>query len=195
MYGEQEQSQDFRQAMTRLLGIGMIIIFALMAIVFKSYWQPILIVSAIPYGMVGAIFGHVFLGINLSMFSLLGIVACAGVVVNDNLVLIDRVNQLRDQGLELREALINGSTDRFRAIVLTSVTTFVGLVPIMMETSIQAQFLIPMVASLAFGVLFASFVTLMMVPALYLVGERYKLKLESIIDRGKREVVGLLGAK
>ncbi|MFQ3324876.1 MAG: multidrug efflux pump subunit AcrB [Pseudomonadales bacterium] len=195
MYGEQEQSQEFRQAMTRLLGIGMVIIFALMAIVFKSYWQPILIVSAIPYGMVGAIFGHVFLGINLSMFSLLGIVACAGVVVNDNLVLIDRVNQLRDQGFELREALINGATDRFRAIVLTSVTTFVGLVPIMMETSIQAQFLIPMVASLAFGVLFASFVTLMMVPALYLVGERYKLKLESIIDRGKREIIGLLGVK
>jgi multidrug efflux pump subunit AcrB len=195
MFGEQEQSQEFAQSMMRLLGVGTIVIFGLMAIVFKSYWQPILIVAAIPYGMVGAIFGHVFLGINLSMFSLLGIIACAGVVVNDNLVLVDRVNQLRDQGMELRDALITGATDRFRAIVLTSVTTFIGLVPIMMETSIQAQFLIPMVASLAFGVLFATFVTLMMVPALYLVGERYKLKLESIIDRGKREVIGLLGVK
>lgn len=195
MFGEQEQSQEFAQSMMRLLGVGAIVIFGLMAIVFKSYWQPILIVAAIPYGMVGAIFGHVFLGINLSMFSLLGIIACAGVVVNDNLVLVDRVNQLRDQGMELRDALIIGATDRFRAIVLTSVTTFIGLVPIMMETSIQAQFLIPMVASLAFGVLFATSVTLMMVPALYLVGERYKLKLESIIDRGKREVIGLLGVK
>jgi multidrug efflux pump subunit AcrB len=116
-------------------------------------------------------------------------------VVNDNLVLVDRVNQLRGQGIELFDALITGATDRFRAIVLTSVTTFIGLVPIMMETSIQAQFLIPMVASLAFGVLFASFVTLVMVPALYLVGERYKLKLESAIDKTKSEVVALLSPK
>jgi multidrug efflux pump subunit AcrB len=195
MFGEQEQSQEFAQSMLRLLGLGTIVIFGLMAIVFKSYWQPILIVAAIPYGVVGAVFGHVFLGINLSMFSLLGIIACAGVVVNDNLVLVDRVNQLRGQGIELFDALITGATDRFRAIVLTSVTTFIGLVPIMMETSIQAQFLIPMVASLAFGVLFASFVTLVMVPALYLVGERYKLKLESAIDKTKSEVVALLSPK
>ena len=102
---------------------------------------------------------------------MMGVIACAGVVVNDNLVLIDRVNHLREQGYELWDALLQGAEDRFRPIILTSLTTFVGLLPIMSETSVQAQFLIPMVTSLSFGVLFATGVTLVLVPALYLVGD------------------------
>ena len=110
------------------------------------------------------------------MFSLLGVLACAGVVVNDNLVLIDRINQLRIQGHSVMDALLQGGQDRFRPIILTSLTTFIGLLPIMSETSLQAQFLIPMVISLAYGVLFATTVTLVLVPALYLVGEQFQAR-------------------
>jgi len=142
-----------------------------MAIAFRSYWQPFLVLTAIPFGIMGAIFGHALLNWQISIFSMMGVIACAGVVVNDNLVLIDRVNTLRGQGLALREAVLQAGEDRFRPIILTSLTTFVGLLPIMSETSVQAQFLIPMVTSLAFGVLFATGVTLVLVPALYIVGE------------------------
>jgi multidrug efflux pump subunit AcrB len=120
----------------------------------------------------GAIFGHIILDWQVSMFSLMGVIACAGVVVNDNLVLIDRINYLRASGHSLYESLLQGGQDRFRPIILTSITTFIGLVPIMSETSVQAQFLIPMVTSLAFGVLFATGVTLLLVPCLYLLGEQ-----------------------
>ncbi len=146
--------------------------FGLMAIVFRSCWQPVLILTAVPFGFVGAIFGHLLFDITVTMNSLLGFVACAGVVVNDNLVLLDRIHQLRDEGKSVHESITQAGADRFRAIVLTSITTFVGLLPILSETSIQAQFMIPMVTSLAFGVLFATFVTLIFVPNLYLFGER-----------------------
>ena len=119
----------------------------------------------------GAIFGHMILGWQVSMFSIMGVTACAGVVVNDNLVLIDRINRLREEGMELVTALLQAGEDRFRPIILTSLTTFVGLLPIMSETSVQAQFLIPMVTSSSFGVLFATGVTLVLVPALYLIAE------------------------
>ncbi|MEH6607542.1 MAG: efflux RND transporter permease subunit, partial [Pseudomonadales bacterium] len=172
--GEQEERQEFTDTMTRLMMGTMALIFGLMAIAFKSYWQPILIVVAIPFGIMGAVFGHAVMGREMSMFSLLGIVACAGVVVNDNLVLVDRVNRLRAEGMALWDALVQGSSDRFRPIILTSLTTFIGLVPIMMERSVQAQFLIPMALSLAFGVLFATTVTLLFIPSLYLLCERIK---------------------
>jgi multidrug efflux pump subunit AcrB len=126
----------------------------------------------VPFGIMGAIFGHMILSWEISMLSLLGVIACAGVVVNDNLVFIDRINQLRAAGHGLVEALLQAGEDRFRPIILTSITTFVGLLPIMSETSMQAQFLIPMVISLAFGVLFATGVTLLLVPCLYLFGEQ-----------------------
>ena len=170
--GELEEQQEFQTALITYIGLSMLIIYGLMAIPFRSYWQPILILTAVPFGVMGAILGHIFMGREISMFSLLGVLACAGVVVNDNLVLIDRINQLRAKGLSLRDALLQGGQDRFRPIILTSLTTFIGLLPIMSETSVQAQFLIPMVISLAFGVLFATGVTLLLVPALYLFGER-----------------------
>jgi len=125
----------------------------------------------VPFGLMGAIFGHMILGWQVSLFSIMGVTACAGVVVNDNLVLIDRINRLRGEGQAVVSALLQAGEDRFRPIILTSLTTFVGLLPIMSETSVQAQFLIPMVTSLSFGVLFATGVTLILVPALYLIAE------------------------
>jgi len=140
-------------------------------VAFRSYWQPVLILTAVPFGLMGAIFGHMILGWQVSLFSIMGVTACAGVVVNDNLVLIDRINRLRQQGYDSLDSILQAAEDRFRPIVLTSLTTFLGLLPIMSETSVQAQFLIPMVTSLAFGVLFASGVTLVLVPALFLISE------------------------
>jgi multidrug efflux pump subunit AcrB len=166
--GRQQQRQEFLTQMKRLMIGTTTVVFGMMAIVFRSYWQPILILVAIPFGYMGAVVGHLLFGRDMSMFSLLGIIACAGVVVNDNLVLIDRVNSLRAQGSDLWNALLQGGSDRFRPIVLTSVTTFVGLLPITLERSVQAQFLIPMVLSLTFGVLLATAVTLIFVPCLYL---------------------------
>lgn len=171
MDGELQEEIEFQQAMVYLGMLSMLVIFGLMAVAFKSYWQPFLVLTAVPFGLMGAIFGHWILGWQVSMFSIMGVIACAGVVVNDNLVLIDRINNLRAEGLDLQSALLQGATDRFRPIILTSVTTFVGLVPIMLETSVQAQFLIPMVVSLSFGVMFATGVTLVLVPALYLLGD------------------------
>ena len=166
--------------------LSMLVIFGLMAIAFKSYWQPLLVLTAVPFGLMGAIFGHWLLGWQVSMFSIMGVIACAGVVVNDNLVLIDRINNLKGEGVPLEDALLQGAQDRFRPIILTSLTTFVGLLPIMMETSVQAQFLIPMVTSLAFGVLFATGVTLVLVPALYLMGEDMSKLIRKTADRFKR---------
>lgn len=172
--GELQEEEDFSQALLQMSGVAMLAIYALMAVVFRSYWQPLLVLTAVPFGLMGAILGHLILDWQVSMFSLLGVAACAGVVVNDNLVLIDRINQLRGQGREVLEALLQAGQDRFRPIILTSLTTFIGLLPIMTETSMQAQFLIPMVISLAFGVLFATGVTLILVPGLYLFGERFR---------------------
>jgi multidrug efflux pump subunit AcrB len=170
--GELQEESEFLTALLQYLGLSMLIVYALMAIPFRSYFQPLLVLTAVPFGIMGAIFGHVIFNWQISMFSLLGVIAAAGVVVNDNLVLIDRINQLRARGRGLTDALLQGAEDRFRPIILTSLTTFVGLLPIMFETSIQAQFLIPMVISLAFGVLFATGVTLLLVPSLYLLGEQ-----------------------
>jgi len=168
--GEQAEESEFMQSVFRLIVLSMLVIYALMAVVFRSYSQPLLVLTAIPFGYAGAIIGHLLFGREVSMFSLMGIIACAGVVVNDNLVLIDRFNALRAQGLNTFEGMAQAATDRFRPIVLTSVTTFVGMAPIMFETSGQAQFLIPMVLSLSFGVLVATFVTLLFVPALAVAG-------------------------
>ncbi|VUD52314.1 Multidrug resistance protein MdtC [Thalassocella blandensis] len=143
------------------------VVYGVFAIAFRSIFQPMLVLMAVPFGCMGAIFGHLFLGLNISMMSFFGFLACSGVVVNDNLVLLDRINQLRARGLEVFDAVLNAGVDRFRAIVLTSLTTFVGLLPILFERSGQAQFLKPMVVSLAFGVVLASTVTLLMVPAAY----------------------------
>ena len=142
-------------------------IYTLMAIPLRSYVQPLLIMSVIPFGVVGAIVGHMVLGMAVSTLSLFGIIALAGVVVNDSLILVDHVNKRVDAGMSPALAAIEGGSARFRAILLTSLTTFFGLVPILMETSMQAQMVIPMAVSLAFGILFATVITLILVPCLY----------------------------
>ena len=154
--------------------IVLMLVYALLAISFRSYMQPFIILSAIPFGFLGASVGHFALGHDLSLMSAFGFLACSGVVVNDNLVLLDRINHLRKQGLAPLEAVLTACKSRFRPIILTSMTTFIGLTPILFETSGQAQFLIPMVIALSFGVLFASPITLMFVPTLYLAGHEIK---------------------
>jgi multidrug efflux pump subunit AcrB len=127
--------------------------------------------SAIPFGIVGAIWGHAIMRMNLTMLSMFGIVALTGVVVNDSLVMVDRVNNLRRGGMPLVKAVRESGVSRFRPILLTSLTTFLGLTPLLLERSMQARFLIPMAVSLAFGVVFATFVTLIIVPASYVILE------------------------
>ena len=168
MEGEEKERRDSMASMGRGFVLALFAIFALLAIPFRSYSQPLLIMIAIPFGIVGAIIGHLVMGFNLSMLSMFGIVALSGVVVNDSLLLIDRINtNRRVAGLDLRQALVEAGVRRFRPILLTSLTTFFGLAPMILETSVQAQFLIPMAISLGFGILFATGITLLLIPALY----------------------------
>lgn len=168
--GEDEIETTFM----RELGIsGLAILFmmyGLLAIAFKSYAQPLLIMIAIPFALVGMIFGNIVTGVPFGMMSVFGFFAASGVAVNDNLVLIDYVNRLREKGVGAYQAMLDACVARFRPILLTSVTTFIGITPILFETSAQAQFLKPMVVALAFGVLFDFFLTLMLVPAMYGIG-------------------------
>ncbi len=168
--GQAEGEQRFIKEVMGLYLIAFFAMYTMLAVAFRSYWQPILILIAMPYAFVGAIVGHAVLGMTMAIFSYFGIAAAAGVVVNDNLVLMDYCNRLREQGLSAREAIIESGVVRFRPILLTSVTTIVGLTPMMLERSIQAAFLQPIVVALAFGVFFAFFVTLLMVPSLYGIG-------------------------
>lgn len=147
---------------------ALFLIYALIAIPLKSYGQPLIIMSVIPFGFIGAVVGHLILGLEISMFSLFGLIALAGVVVNDSLIMIDFVNKAREEGTPVYEAVVESGKARFRAIILTSLTTAIGLVPIMLETSAQAQFVIPMAVSMSFGILFATLITLILVPTLYL---------------------------
>lgn len=169
--GQAEQEEYFLSEVFSLYTIALFSMYALIAVAFRSYWLPLLIMTAIPFGFMGAIYGHLLFGIPMAMFSYFGIGAAAGVVVNDNLVLVDYIGRLRDTGKSIMEAVEDAAVHRFRPILLTTVTTFVGLVPIMAERSIDAEFLKPAVVALAFGVLIALFVTLLLVPALYCVGE------------------------
>ena len=143
-------------------------IYALLAIPLKSYSQPLIIMSVIPFGFIGALVGHLLLGLSFSILSVFGLVALSGVVVNDSLIMVDFVNRARAQGLAIKSAAIQAGTQRFRAIILTSATTFFGLLPIVLERSLQAQIVIPMAISLAFGILFATVITLILIPSLYL---------------------------
>ncbi|GIU25961.1 acriflavin resistance protein [Shewanella colwelliana] len=178
-------SADEASALVGLLQgffFAMFTIYALMAIPLKSYSQPLIIMSVIPFGIIGALFGHFILGLSMSVLSLCGIVALAGVVVNDSLILVDFVNRARSQGLPIVEAAIDAGCYRFRAIILTSMTTFVGLVPIILERSLQAQIVIPMATSLAFGILFSTVVTLILVPILYIILDDIRRSLRRLFN-------------
>ncbi len=171
MEGEEEERRESMSSMLDGFKLAMVAIFALLAVAFRSYSQPLLIMAAIPFGMIGAVLGHLIMGFNLSLLSLFGLVALSGVVVNDSLLLIDRANNNRRNGSPLFEALMAAGQRRFRPILLTSLTTFFGLMPMILETSVQAQFLIPMAISLGFGILFATGITLLLIPSLYLILE------------------------
>ncbi len=169
---EEEQAQQNEQIMFFIAGLLMI--YILLAVPLKSYAQPLIIMSVIPYGFVGAVWGHYLLGMDLSMMSTFGLIAAAGVVINDSLVMTDYVNQMRSQGQSIKQAVMDAGCVRFRAITLTSITTFVGVLPIMFETSMQARIVVPMAVALGFAVLFATFVTLILVPCLYMGLEDFK---------------------
>ena len=172
--GDQKEIKSFQAGLLRNTAMALLAIYALIAIAFKSYSQPLLVMTAIPFGYLGSVLGHMVFGLPFSMFSFLGVVATAGVVVNDNLVLIDYINQLSAKGEKVVEAVRIAAVSRFRPILLTTLTTFIGLMPIISEESKQAQFLIPMAISLAFGVALSSFVTLILVPNLYVMLENFK---------------------
>ena len=163
--------------------LAMFAIFALLAIPLKSYIQPLIIMSAIPFGFVGAVWGHIIMGENISMMSTMGIVALSGVVVNDSLVMVDFINRHRRQGQTMMEAVTEAGAARFRPILLTSLTTFAGLAPLLFEQSTQADFLKPMAISLAFGVVFATFITLVLVPTSYMILEDIKWVFRRVLRR------------
>ncbi|TMO61615.1 efflux RND transporter permease subunit [Pseudoalteromonas aurantia] len=164
---EEQQAQANEQIV--FFVIGMLMVYILLAIPLKSYAQPLIVMSVIPFSLVGALWGHLAFGLDLSLMSAYGIIAAAGVVINDSLVMTDFVNQVRRQGMALKEAVIEAGCARFRAITLTSITTFMGVLPIMFETSLQAMFVIPMAVSLGFAVVFATLITLLLVPCLYII--------------------------
>ena len=173
-YGYQGRQADMKESMQSLLGgfvLAMLAVYFLLAIPFRSYSQPFIVMLAIPFGIVGAMLGHLLMGYNLSLMSMMGIVALSGVVVNDSLVLIDFANRQQRDGASPAEAIRIAGLRRFRPIVLTTLTTFGGLAPMIFETSRQARFMIPMALSLGFGILFATLITLILVPCLYLLIE------------------------
>ncbi len=169
--GTQEQRRDAMGSLIAGLLVALVAMYALMATAFNSYVQPVIIVAAVPFGLVGALAGHVLLGFDISLVSILGLVALAGVVVNDSLVLTAEINRRRAAGAALRDAVIAGGTRRFRPVLLTSLTTFFGLAPMIFATSTQARFLVPMALSLGFGVLFVTLIALCIVPLAYIVLE------------------------
>ena len=168
--GVQAEQQDFLGALLIGFALALFGIFALLAIPLKSYAQPLIIMSAIPFGFVGAVWGHIIMGVDVSMMSVMGLVALAGVVVNDSLVMVDFINRNRKDS-SLVAAVQQAGAERFRPIVLTSLTTFAGLAPIMFEGSHVAEFILPLAVTLAFGVVFATFITLILVPTLYMIME------------------------
>ncbi len=166
--GASQETVNLLRNLTVAFTAALFLIFALIAIPLHSYSQPLVIMSVIPFGIIGAVIGHVVMGEAVSMFSLFGLVALAGVVVNDSLIMIDFINKAREKGMPVKQAVIESGTQRFRAIILTSITTAVGLMPIMAEGSLQAQTVIPMAISLSFGIIFATVITLFLIPCLYM---------------------------
>ena len=171
MEGEQRERMESLGGLKKGFALALFMIFILLAIPFKSYLQPLIIMSVIPLGLVAAVWGHIFMGMDMTIFSMFGLVALTGVLVNDSLVMVDFINTSRRAGGGLFETIVMAGQIRFRPILLTSLTTFAGLTPLLLERSLQAKFLIPMAVSLGFGVLFATVISLVMVPVGYLILE------------------------
>jgi multidrug efflux pump subunit AcrB len=154
--------------------MAIVVIYAMLAVPFNSFIQPMIIMMSIPFGIVGAVIGHLIMGYSLSVMSMFGVVALSGVVINDSLVLIDFANREHRSEMNTHDAIYSAGIQRFRPILLTTLTTFGGLAPMIFETSRQARFLIPMAVSLGFGIVFATLITLMLVPCLYLIVDDLK---------------------
>ncbi len=185
--GSSSETVKLIQELTNASIAALFLIYILIAIPLKSYLQPLIIMSVIPFGLIGAVIGHIVLNEAISMFSLFGLVALAGVVVNDSIIMVDFINKARQEGMDIIQAVVNSGTQRFRAIILTSLTTAIGLMPIMTETSTQAQFVIPMAISIAFGIVFATVITLFLVPCLYVLQDDFILKLKSFLGKDTSE--------
>jgi len=172
--GAFEEQQKQNVELLQFMLTGLLAVYLLLALPLKSYSQPLVIMSVIPFSLTGAVLGHYLLGYELSMMSIFGVIAAAGVVVNDSLVLTDHINKTKMKGISNQSACISASKSRFRAIMLTSLTTFLGLIPIMFESSLQAKMVIPMAISLAFAVLYATLITLVLVPCFYVIKDDLK---------------------
>lgn len=181
--GDQEAQQESLGSLGTGFAIALLVMFALLSVAFRSYVQPAIVLAAIPFGMVGALFGHILFGYGLSLSSMFGIVALSGVVVNDSLLMVSAINDERSAGADAGRAVLEGATRRFRPIVMTTLTTFFGLSPMIVETSVQARFLIPMAIALGFGILFATGILVLLVPALYLAIEDVRKMLLGGRDR------------
>ena len=195
MEGEAQEQRESLGSLSLAMGVALAGIYAMLAVLFRSYVQPIVVMSAIPFGFAGAVAGHILMDqfvrpTPLSFLSLFGVVALSGVVVNDSLILIDLINRKRmadgDSETYVEEGVIDAGMRRFRPIFLTTVTTFFGLVPIILETSLQAQFIIPMAISLGFGVVFATSITLLLVPSLYMIVEDLRRLLKPVLGDAVR---------
>ncbi|MBT6663736.1 MAG: efflux RND transporter permease subunit [Gammaproteobacteria bacterium] len=184
--GASQEEEELIQRMVLTTALALFGIYALMAIPLKSYLQPLIIMGVIPFGMIGALIGHIIVGIPFSALSVYGIIALAGVVVNDSIILVDFVNKSVADGMDILEAVIKAGTERFRAIMLTSLTTFFGLLPILTESSLAAQMVIPMAVSLGFGILFATVITLILIPCLYVMLNDIKLTRNALVSGGAK---------
>lgn len=178
--GRQQETAENASALSHATWLTLIALYALLAIPFRSYLQPLLVLAAIPFGVIGAMAGHAIMGFGLSVISLMGMLALSGVVINDALVLIDYANRRRREGFGAREAIVAAATRRLRPIMMTTLTTFLGLAPMIFETSRQARFMIPMAISLGFGMLFATVILLVLVPCLYLMLEGLRERWERL---------------
>lgn len=188
-YTFEGEGRDQRQLFGSLkvaVVILLFVIYCLLALPLRSYGQPVLVMSIIPMGLIGALIGHAIMGMNLSILSVFGLLALTGVVINDSLVLVDFVNQQRRAGVDVVEAALSAGVKRFRPVMLTSLTTFFGLFPIMFSSSTQAQFLIPMAVSLGYGILFATTITLIVIPVNILIAEDLKLVVKALRSKSDR---------
>jgi multidrug efflux pump subunit AcrB len=195
-YSFEGRAADTRESMKSLkigFTMAMILIFTLLAVPFKSYIQPLIVMTSIPFGIIGAVLGHMIMGYSLSVVSMFGIVALSGVVVNDSLILIDFANRrIRERGMSVHDAVLDAAIQRFRPILLTTATTFGGLAPMMFERALQARFMIPMAISLGYGIVFATVITLVLVPSLYMILDDFHTGLKTF-GRGWGKVTGSFG--
>ncbi|WP_299323813.1 efflux RND transporter permease subunit [Parasphingopyxis sp.] len=182
--GEQAEQEDSFGDLGAAFLVALLLIYILLAVPFKSYVQPLIIIAAIPFGIIGALIGHLILGLSVGILSMFGLIGLSGVIVNGSLILIDFINERLEEGDEIKTAIISAAKSRFRPIVLTSVTTFLGVAPITFETSLQAQFLIPMSASLGFGILFGTILLMLLIPALAILQHRATARIKRAFSKG-----------